>query len=132
MPKKQPFQKITNRELEILQLLWHTDRPLIASEIAALKPDLTINTVQAVLRNLLKYKYIEVAEIVYSGTVLSRSYVPVVSREEYLDFSCQKLSQLSSSSLVMASFIGNTENTDVLNELEAMIQKRKKELEEGE
>ena len=52
MPKKQPFQKITNRELEILQLLWHTDHPLIASEIATLKPDLTINTVQAELRNL--------------------------------------------------------------------------------
>ena len=23
MPKKQPFQKITNRELEIMQLLWN-------------------------------------------------------------------------------------------------------------
>ena len=83
MPKKQPFQKITNRELEILQLLWHTDRPLIASEIAALKPDLTINTVQAVLRNLLKYKYIEVAEIVYSGTVLTRSYRPVITEQDF-------------------------------------------------
>ena len=39
MPKKQPFQKITNRELEILQLLWHTDHPLIASEIAAMKQE---------------------------------------------------------------------------------------------
>ena len=72
MPKKQPFQKITNRELEILQLLWHTDHPLIASEIATLKPDLTINTVQAVLRNLLKYKYIEVADIVYSVTSFAK------------------------------------------------------------
>ena len=35
MPKKQPFQKITNRELEIMQLLWNADHPLIASEIAA-------------------------------------------------------------------------------------------------
>ena len=83
MPKKQPFQKITNRELEIMQLLWHADHPLIASEIATLKPDLTINTVQAVLRNLLKYKYIEVADIVYSGTVLTRSYRPLITEQDF-------------------------------------------------
>ena len=29
MPKKQPFQKITNRELEIMQLLWNADPSII-------------------------------------------------------------------------------------------------------
>ena len=47
---------------------------MIASEIVALNDDLNINTVQNVLRSLLKEGYIEVAEIVYSGTVLCRSY----------------------------------------------------------
>ena len=83
MPKKQPFQKITNRELEIMQLLWNADHPLIASEIAAMKPDLTVNTVQSVLRNLLKHKYIEVAKIVYSGTVLTRSYRPLITEQDF-------------------------------------------------
>ena len=47
------------------------------------RPDLTINTVQAVLRKLLKYQLVEVADIVYSGTVLSRSYRPTITSEEF-------------------------------------------------
>ena len=51
---------------------------MIASEIVKTGTDLNINTVQAALRSLIKKNYIEVAEIVYSGTVLTRSYRAVV------------------------------------------------------
>ena len=123
---------LSPRQLEVMEILWNAEKGMTASEIVNASKGLQINTVQASLRSLISKKYIEVGQIVYSGTVLSRSYVPMVTREEYLEFSCQKLTELSSSSLVMASFIGNAENTDVLDELEAMIQKRKQELEEGE
>ena len=128
MPKKQPFQKITNRELEILQLLWHTDRPLIASEIAALKPDLTINTVQAVLRNLLKYKYIEVAEIVYSGTVLTRSYRPVITEQDF--GVCQIINDFHSFEglsvpHLVAGLLNEPSTEEDISELEAMIAEQK-------
>lgn len=43
-----------------------------------------MNTVQAVLRKLLKNKLVEIAEIVYSGTVLTRSYKPIISQEDFL------------------------------------------------
>lgn len=123
---------LSPRQLEVMEILWNAEKGMTASEIVNASKELQINTVQASLRSLISKKYIEVGQIVYSGTVLSRSYIPTVTREEYLKFSCQKLTELSSSSLVMASFIGNTEDADVLNELEAMIQKRKQELEEGE
>ena len=123
---------LSPRQLEVMEILWNAEKGLTASEIVNASNELQINTVQASLRSLITKKYIEVGDIVYSGTVLSRSYVPTVTREEYLNFSCKKLSEFSSSSLVMASLIGNTENTDVLDELEVMIRKRKKELEEGE
>ena len=38
---------------------------------------------QSVLKKLLQRGFIEVAEIVQSGTVLSRSYAPVIKPEEY-------------------------------------------------
>lgn len=117
------------RQLEVMEILWKTDRGMTASEIKTAS-NMDINTVQASLRGLMSKKYIEVGQIVYSGTVLSRSYIPVVTREEYLDFSCRKLSEFSSSSLVMASLIGSTDDAEMLDELEAMILKRKKELEE--
>ena len=123
---------LSPRQLEVMEILWNAEKGLTASEIVNASNELQINTVQASLRSLITKKYIEVGDIVYSGTVLSRSYVPMVTREEYLNFSCKKLSEFSSSSLVMASLIGNTENTNILDELEAMIRKRKKELEEGE
>lgn len=123
---------LSPRQLEVMEILWDAGKSMTASEIVAASGKMQINTVQASLRSLVSKKYIEVGQIVYSGTVLSRSYVPTVTRQEYLDFSCQKLSEFSSSSLVMASLIGKAKNTDVLDELEAMILKRKKELEEEE
>ena len=81
--KKKKFPKLTSREVDIMNILWTSEKPLIASEIADCRPDLTINTVQAVLRKLLKYQLVEVADIVYSGTVLSRSYRPTITSEEF-------------------------------------------------
>ena len=74
--------KLTRRDLDVLSVLWDSERPLTASEIVAANPALNKNTVQPVLRKLLKNELIQVADIVYSGTVLSRSYIPSVSREE--------------------------------------------------
>lgn len=134
MPKKQPFQKITNRELEIMQLLWNADHPLIASEIAAMKPDLTVNTVQSVLRNLLKHKYIEVAKIVYSGTVLTRSYQPLITEQDFgidqviSDF--HSFRGLSVSHLV-ASLLNEPVSSSEIDELEEVIRKQRALLQEN-
>ena len=65
--KKKKFPKLTSREIDILNILWENEKPLIASEIADARSDLTINTVQAVLRKLLKYQLVEVADIVYTA-----------------------------------------------------------------
>ena len=105
---------------------------MTASAIEKASPDLQINTVQASLRSLVSKKYVQVGDIVYSGTVLSRSYIPLVSREEYLEMSCRQLSRLSGPSLVFANFIHAEKNEALLDELEEMIQQRKKELKEGE
>lgn len=89
--KKKKFPKLTSREVDIMNILWTSGKPLIASEIADCRPDLTINTVQAVLRKLLKYQLVEVADIVYSGTVLSRSYRPTITSEEETIDELQKM-----------------------------------------
>ncbi|MDE6918707.1 MAG: BlaI/MecI/CopY family transcriptional regulator [Lachnospiraceae bacterium] len=76
-------QNITNRDLDILNLLWESSTPLTASEILKKNNELTMNTIQAVLRKLLRNGYIEVADVVYSGTVLCRSYRPLMSSTEF-------------------------------------------------
>ena len=61
---------LTRRDMDIMNILWQSEEPMTASQIAGVNPDLTINTVQAVIRKLLKEKLIKIDNIVYSGTVL--------------------------------------------------------------
>ena len=86
MFKSKPL-KLTNRELDILEILWNTGNDMTASQIvAASEGVLTTNTVQAVLKKLLKLELIRVANIVHSGTVLCRSYEPTIAaREQVLE-----------------------------------------------
>ena len=132
--KKKKFPKLTSREIDIL---WENEKPLIASEIADARSDLTINTVQAVLRKLLKYQLVEVADIVYSGTVLSRSYRPTITSEE---FAVQELTsdylafQKTVSKPLLVSALLDTEEDPVkaretIDELQQMLDAYKKELE---
>lgn len=125
--------KLTNRDLDVLDVLWSSEKPLTASEIVAVNPALNKNTVQPVLRKLLKNELVKVADIVYSGTVLSRSYVPSVSRQE---FSLYRLSseyrQLEKdvSKASFFSFLLKTENDhdkfqEDLRELEELIESYK-------
>ena len=83
MMKKFKKQKLTKKQLEIMKILWNSPTPMIASDIEKSNPSLNINTIQACLRALMKAEYIKVADIVYSGTVLTRSYTPCVSKEEH-------------------------------------------------
>ena len=75
---------LSPRQLQVMEILWRAETGMTASAIVKADETLQINTVQASLRSLIAKKYIKIGEIVYSGTVLSRSYVPLVSREEYL------------------------------------------------
>lgn len=76
--------RLSNREFDIMAILWNSSKPLLASEILKESPELNINTVQAVLRKLLNKNYIGVASIVQSGKVLGRTYEPLISRESYI------------------------------------------------
>jgi len=114
-----------------MSVLWHSDEYLTASAVAE-KGEISINTVQANMRSLMKKEYIAVADIVYSGTVLSRSYKPVISAEKY---AAEQLREIRDNALSFSTlnFMGNflkKEDKDTLEELEKLIKSKKEE--EGE
>ena len=78
-----PKKNLTKRESDIMTILWTSNKPLVASEIVKANPSLSISTVQTVLKKLTAKNYVEMAGIVYSGTVLTRSYQPAISQEDY-------------------------------------------------
>ena len=79
-------KKLSKRQLDVMKVLWDHSSPMVASDIVNGSPALNINTVQSCLKVLLKEELIEVADIVYRGTVLSRSYRPLISRDEYFEW----------------------------------------------
>lgn len=130
MSEKKNNFKLTDREMDVLNILWSSDKPLVASDIAKMGNSLSINTVQAVLRNLMSKKLVEVTDIVYSGTVLSRRYQATVSSREY---TMQKfinqfrnLDKSVSMPSVIATLLENEKNEEaVIEELEKMLKERK-------
>ena len=121
-------KKLSKRQLDVMKVLWDHSSPMVASDIVNGSPALNINTVQSCLKVLLKENLIEVADIVYSGTVLSRSYRPLISRDEY--FNTEDIIGTSSTSSLIAAFIKEEQDASELERLEQIIQERKKEIEE--
>lgn len=79
---------LTQREMDVLEILWKTGEPQIGADIAGFDPKLglTQSTVTAVLRTLLNRGLVEVADIRKSGKVLSRAFSPTQqAKEEVLD-----------------------------------------------
>lgn len=129
MRKKEEFA-LSKRELDIMNVLWAEGKPLKASDIPLRRPELSINTVQAVLKKLLQRGFIEVARIVQSGTVLSRSYSPVITPEEYavkyVKSEIYPFDKILSNTGYLCALFDNAENDDeLIEELEKFIQQRK-------
>ena len=122
---------LTKRQEDVMNILWDAKEPMIASEIVKAGTDLNINTVQAALRSLIKKNYIEVAEIVYSGTVLSRSYRAVVKREEVPNETANEIRKALREEEVFARYINEFDDPLLLEKQETIIETKRKELEKA-
>lgn len=134
MPRGKTELSLTKRELDVMTILWESSRPLVASEITKMDESLNINTVQAVIRKLLDKKYIEVDDIVYSGTVLTRSYKPALSKKEMavqrFIGQFQGNDKVSIPNLVATLLKHEKNEQEVIEELELLLAERKKLLNE--
>lgn len=134
MAAKHVKQSITKREMDVLDILWKSETPLVASEIMKMNPELVMNTVQSVLRSLVKKGYVEVRGIEYSGTVLSRAYGPTELSVKQLmsDIHAQLQGAKSRMSVpdVYASLLEPEDDLEVIEALEAILQEKKDSLRE--
>ncbi len=128
--KKKAEIALSKRELDVMNVLWAEGKPMIASEIPERKPGLSINTVQAVLKKLLKREFIEVAKIVQSGTVLSRSYAPIITPAEYaVGYMTTEVfpfgKSIAKMGFLSALFDSADNDSELIEELEKFIQEKK-------
>lgn len=76
--------QLNPRELDVLNILWKSEEPMMATDIVNAKLGLTQSTVTAVLRKLLNDNLVEVVGITHSGRVLSRTYRPTEYSKELI------------------------------------------------
>lgn len=126
---------LTKREKEVMDILWFASDPMVASDIARHGNNMTINTVQTILKHLMDAELIKVEKIVYSGNVLSRAYLPAITPEDFeiqrLAFNNDSRNGFSTSRFVAAMLSREKDTVKVLSEieeLEAMLKAKKKEL----
>lgn len=131
MECERDMKGLTKRQEDVMNILWDAKEPIIASEIVKTGTDLNINTVQAALRSLIKKNYIEVAEIVYSGTVLTRSYRAIVKREEVPNETANEIRKALREEDVFARYINEFDDPLLLEKLETIIETKRKELEKA-
>ena len=132
MPQiRNPIQ-LSRREMEVMTLLWKSDTPYLASEIARISST-SINTVTVVLKNLLNAGMIEIADIVHSGTVLSRRYRPNVDPEVYTTELFIKQFKDISPKLPTTQIVSRLLEEDVdrktIDELEELVHQHREKLE---
>lgn len=125
---RRKFPKISEKK-EVMLVFWNSKDPLTASAVSEKEKRLKTNTVLVALRSLLKKGYIEVADIVYSGTVLTRCYRPVITAEEYVadELQSMQLNPLNFSTLNFVEQLLKNDETNILEELEELIKRKKKE-----
>ena len=123
------YKKLTQSQLHIMKILWNEKKPMIASDFFQLDSSLNLNSVQSALRSLLKKNYIEVSDIVYSGKVLTRSYIPVVSSEDYASENINGVVKDLLSSNILFQYVESENDIEVIERLQKKLEERKKALE---
>ena len=122
-------KKLTQSQLSIMKTLWAENKAMIASDFVQLDPSLNLNSVQSSLRSLLKKNYIEVSDIVYSGKVLTRSYVPTISADEYATENINGIVNDLLSSNILLLYVETEKDIETIKQLQQNLEERKKFLE---
>lgn len=116
------IKPLSKREKEIMDILWNASEPLTASEIIAQNSALKVPTVQAVLKKLLNERLVEVADVVYSGNVLSRRYRPLISADEYAPVEYERLAKSLSVTQLFSALLGSTKpSLEEIAEIEKIL-----------
>lgn len=98
--KGESMKKLTKKQVEIMKIFWASEHPLAASDI-------------------------EVAGIEHRGNVLARTYTSKIKIEEYIISNFAGINNKISKKSLVAQFIKNEEDEEVINELEQELKHRK-------
>ncbi|WP_338356655.1 BlaI/MecI/CopY family transcriptional regulator [Yeosuana marina] len=119
------MEKLTNKEEEIMHILWKLEKAFVKDVLAEIKDDKPhYNTLSTIIRNLEEKGYVS-----YKAYGKTHQYYPIVSKEEYRKgFMSTAIDHYFNNSYKnMVSFFAKEEkiSVDELKEIIALIEKNK-------
>lgn len=123
---------LTKSELEVMEVLWQAGRPLSKSEILTMSENKTWKDsyIHIILKSLLEKKAIVEAGRVRTGKTFGRLFSPKVSCEEYYAKNVFNGGRERLPMLFSALLRSEALSPELIEQLEEMLEKRKKELEQ--
>ena len=117
------MEKLTNKEEEIMHILWQLERAFVKDVLAEIKEDKPhYNTLSTIIRNLEEKGY-----VAYNAYGKTHQYYPIISKEEYRkQFINSAISNYFNNSYKnMVSFFAKEEKISVeeLKEIISIIEK---------
>ena len=108
-------------------MILHSKEPLNVSQILKLRPQFTSNIVQPVIRKLLKFNLIEVADIAIDGNIFSRRFratesAPDTIRKMFLDDYVHFSKLVSGQTLMSAIMQADNDPDQVMEEISELEQ----------
>lgn len=108
-----------------MEILWHSEEPLLASEIKDQNDELSIYTIQQVLKRLMNMGFVEVSGIGYNKKSIARKFKPAISEAQFIQNTVdEKIGREFT-----LNFVSQTKDKELINELQEIINQKKKELE---
>lgn len=134
MSKKIP--RITNSEMQILEVLWDEGEALTSSEIVEVSEDRTwkSSSVHLLLNSLLKKNLVQVAGFKKTTKNYARTFKPSMSREEYSlnQLQQEKKKNTRVFSKLFNTFVSEEVSSTTLRELSDLIDSRLDNLDDEE
>lgn len=123
--KKITMQKLTNKEEEVMQILWSLERAFVKDVLEKIKGEIPhYNTLSTIIRNLEDKGYVD-----YTAYGKTHQYFPIISKEAYRKrfFNTAIDTYFNSSYKNVVSFFAKEEKISVaeLKEIIELIEKKK-------
>lgn len=123
---------LTKSEEEIMYLLWDLDEPLTSSEIVkkAVNKTWKKSYINLLINSLLKKDMIKVVGVKQMTKNYARTFVPTMTKDAYTIKQISDRPNFADSDIptLFSELIERTESSDVFDELEALLKKRREEL----
>ena len=129
---------LTENEFEVVNLLWERSKALSRSEIIKLLPDKTWSdsSIHIILNKLLEKEAIKVDGFVKTGKNYGRTYSAAITQEEYRLIQIRRATKsfkgekINLPSIFSALVRDEKIDDNTISELEAILERKKKEISE--